>query len=415
VSARSASTLSRSWKASGTNWYGKTRLTDVIVPLLVSLIEAAGRCIGDSGTAGGPAPHHPIRGQPILALSAKRLDRKKERTMKFVHRPIRIEPAFEDREMVREMFARHAPYGALAAYIPDEAVDAGKKQEGERTVLPWFRGNWAANGEALVEGAEAILHNKRFLEAAKTLFGTSYVFPEFVVVNVNAPMPAGTTHIDIPAFHGARRKDYPLPFLHVMGRSGLFEPWRVIQAGALAWFYGGPGGNYDYWPEGLDGPMLSEQAPFGNVAVIADNDRMYHRIGSIGDPDAEVPRISASAQIRPVGDGTWVIAENGQVRAIYHDHAIRLSVVWKAEVRDRVLKGDVLNLDRIMAIFAADLRRQSVQFEMPSDPLADAAWLLLLQRTYADPLLTRGESRDDNLAIELGGVDRRFRAMSNRS
>jgi hypothetical protein len=311
--------------------------------------------------------------------------------MKLISKTVRIEPAFEDREMVRTMFAQHAPYRALAAFIPDEAVDAGKKREDERSVLPWFRGNWAANGEPLVEGAEAILHNKRFLEAAKTLFGTSSVFPEFVVVNVNAPMPAGTTHVDIPAFHGARRKDYPLPFLHVMGRSGLFEPWRVIQAGALAWFYEGRGGNYDYWPGGLDGPMLSEQAPFGNVAVIADNDRMYHRIGPIGDPDAEVPRISASAQIQPAGDGNWVIAENGQVRATYHDRAIRLSVVWKAEVRDRALKGDVLNLDRIMAIFTADLRRQNVDFDVPSSPLADAAWLLLLQRIYVDPILSRGE------------------------
>jgi hypothetical protein len=310
--------------------------------------------------------------------------------VKFKAKPVRIEPAFEDRGMVRAMFARHAPYRALAAYIPDEAVDGAKKQQGERSVLPWFRGNWAANGEPLVEGAEAILHNKKFLEAAKTLFGRSTVFPEFVVVNVNAPMPAGTTHVDIPAFHGARRKDYPLPFLQVMGSSGLFEKWRVIQAGALAWFYEGTGGNFDYWPEGLNGPMRSEQAPFGNVAVIADNDRMYHRIGPIGDPDAAVPRISASAQIQPVGDGNWAIVESGEVRATYPDRAIRLSVVWKAEVRDRGLERDLLGLDRTMAIFAADLRRRGVDFRMPSNPLADPAWLLLLQRTYADPLLTRG-------------------------
>jgi hypothetical protein len=310
--------------------------------------------------------------------------------MKFNAKPVRIEPAFDDRQMIRAMFGQHAPYRALATYIPDEAVDAAKKQEGERSVLPWFRGNWAADGDPVVEGAEVILHNKRFLDAAKTLFGTSSVFPEFVVVNVNAPMPAGTTHVDIPAFHGARRKDYPLPFLHVMGSSGLFEEWRVIQAGALAWFYEGKGGNFDYWPEGLDGPMRSERAPFGNVAVIADNDRMYHRIGPIGDPHASPPRISALAQIQPAGDGNWAIVDNGEVRATYPDRAIRLSIVWKAEVRDRELKNDNLDLDRIMAIFTADLRRRGVDFDTPSNPLADAGWLLLLQRTYADPLLTRG-------------------------
>jgi hypothetical protein len=73
------------------------------------------------------------------------------------------------------------------------------------------------------------------------------------------------------------------------------------------------------------------------------------------------------------------------------NRAIRLSIVWKAEVRDRQLKGDNLDVDRIMAIFTADLRRRSVDFDMPSYLLADAAWLLLLQRTYADPVLTRGE------------------------
>jgi hypothetical protein len=311
--------------------------------------------------------------------------------MKFIPKPvIRIEPAFEDREAIRSMFARHAPYRAIAAYIPDVVVDDGTKAEAEQSVQPWFRGNWAAGGAPLVEGAEAVLHNKKFLQAAKNLFGTSSVFPEFVVVNVNAPMSAGTTHVDVPAFHGATRKQYALPLLRVMGSSGLFEKWRVIQAGAVAWFYEGTGGSFDYWPDGLDGPMLSERAPFGNFAVMADNDRMYHRIGPIGNPDAVPPRISASAQIQPAGDGTWEIVENGEVRATYPDRAIRLSLVWKAEVRDPELKNDKLDLDRVMAIFAADLRRRNVDFDMPPDP-SRAAWLLILQQTYADPILARSE------------------------
>jgi hypothetical protein len=107
---------------------------------------------------------------------------------------------------------------------------------------------------------------------------------------------AGTQMVvDVPSFNGATREHYPLPFLRVMGSSGLFEAWRVIQEGAISWFYEGTGGNFDYWPEGLDGPMRSEQPPFGNLALIADNDRMYHRIGRIGDPHAELPRMSASA------------------------------------------------------------------------------------------------------------------------
>ena len=310
--------------------------------------------------------------------------------MRLNPKPIRIEPAFDDREQIRKMFERHAPYRALAVYFLDGAVDELKHPEAEQSVLPWFRGNWALGGEPLVDGAEVILHNKKFLDAAKTHFGTPHVFPEFVVVNINAPMPAGFTHVDIPSFYGATRGDYPLPFLSAMGSSGLFEPWRVVRAGAISWFYGGKGGNFDYWPDGIDGPMLSERAPFGNIALLADNDQMYHRIGAIGDSRADSPSISASASIQPDGSGNWIILENGEVRATYPSHALRFSVLWKAEVRDGQSRPNNLTLDRVMAIFTADLRHRGVEFQVPSDPLADTTWLLLLQRTYANTTATQG-------------------------
>lgn len=120
---------------------------------------------------------------------------------------------------------------------------------------------------------------------------------------------------------------------------------------------------------------------------------MHHRIGAIADPNAEVPRTSASAHIQSDGDGGWAILENGEIRATYPSHAIRLSVVWKAAVRDRELKTDNLTLDRIVTIFTADLRHRSVDFQVPSDPLADTAWILLLQRIYADPT----DSREDHV------------------
>jgi hypothetical protein len=304
--------------------------------------------------------------------------------MRFNPKPIRIEPAFDSREQIRSMFVRNAPYRALAAYAP-EGVKDETREEAKKPVLPWFRGDWALGGKPLVEGAEAILYNKSFLEAARAAFGTALVYPEFVAVNINGPMPACTTHIDNPSFDGATRVDFPLPFLRVMGSSGLFEPWRVVRASTLSWFYEGSGGSFDYWPEGLDGPMRSECPPFGNVALCADTDRMYHRIGPIGDPDAASPRMSAASQIQPDGSGNWSILENGEVRATYPSHAIRFSILWKAEVRDRELSTDNLTLDRIMAVFTADLRRRCVDFQVPSDPLTDTAWILLLQRIYADP------------------------------
>lgn len=310
--------------------------------------------------------------------------------MTSIGKPIRIEPAFDDAEQIRAMFERHAPYRAVAAYAPEGLKDE-TREEPKHPVLPWFRGNWALDGIPLVEGAEAILHNKSFLEAAGAAFGTPFVYPEFVAVNINGPMPAGTTHLDNPSFYGATRVDYPLPFLRVMGRSGLFETWRVVRASTLSWFYEGSGGSFDYWPEGLDGPMLSEQPPFGNVALCADTDRMYHRIGSIGDPGAASPRISATAQIHSNGDGSWSILENGEVRATYPCQAIRFSILWKAAIGDRQPNTGNLTLDRIMTIFARDLRHRRVDFQVPSNPLADTAWVLLLQRIYADSVDSSGK------------------------
>jgi hypothetical protein len=303
--------------------------------------------------------------------------------MRFNPKPIRIEPAFDDPGEIRSMFERYAPYRTLATYAPEGIKD--EAHEGAmRPVDPWFRGDWALGGEPLVDGADLILHNKRFLEAAKAAFSTSCVNPEFVAVNINGPMPTGRTHVDNPSFYGATRREYPLPFLRVMGGSGLFEAWRVVRASTISWFYEGKGGNFDYWPEGLDGPMLSEQPPFGNVALCGDNDRMYHRIGPIGNGTEEMPRLSASAKIQPDGDGNWIILENGEVRATYPSRAIRFSVLWKAAVQDRESSTDNLTLDRIMSIFTADLRHRGVDFQTPSDPLADTAWILLLQRIYAD-------------------------------
>jgi hypothetical protein len=45
-------------------------------------------------------------------------------------------------------------------------------------------------GEPLVAGADAILHNQRFLNAARALFGNAGIRLKLVVVNLNAPMPA---------------------------------------------------------------------------------------------------------------------------------------------------------------------------------------------------------------------------------
>jgi hypothetical protein len=292
--------------------------------------------------------------------------------MQSIARFIRIEPAFDDSDAVRALFERHAPYRTIAEYIP---------MTPEQAAHPYFRGNWAVGGKALVEGAEAILHNRRFIDAARALFASSSIRPMLVVVNLNAPMPAGPTHVDVPTFRGATREQYPLGWLIAMGRSELFESWRIVQAGAVSWFYDGPNGNFEYWPEGLDGPMLKEQPPFRNLAIMSDNDVMYHRIGRVGASDARLPQMTAAAELHAVGDDTWAIVENGEIRATYPFSAVRLSLVWKANLEDKP-NPELLGLDRVMSIFIADLHKRNVAFRVPADPLSDKTWIATLDSVY---------------------------------
>jgi hypothetical protein len=295
--------------------------------------------------------------------------------MSNMRKAMRIEPAFDDPEQIRALFDRHAPYRTMATYLPRWSAEASS--------LPYFRGTWAVGGQPLVDGVEPILHNPRFLQATRTLFGTARVHPTFIVVNVNAPMPAGPSHVDIPTFHGATREQYPLPFLNAMGASGLFERWRVLQAGVVAWFYEGPGGHFEYWPEGRNGPMRAERPPFWNVALLTDNDRMYHRIGRVGEPQARLPRMTAAAEIRPVGDGHWAIVEQDEIRATYPSHMIRLSLVWKANLEPET-RVAALTLDRVMSIFVTDLRQRGSDFGLPANPLSDQEWSALLEHVYCE-------------------------------
>jgi hypothetical protein len=299
-------------------------------------------------------------------------------------RPLRIDPAFEDPRAIRRLVEQNGPYPSIATYLPRSAAnDTLEADTSPDTTLPWYRGNWAVDGHAVVPGADTILKNPRFIDAATGLFDAAVV-PTTVVVNVNAPMSAGAVHVDIPSFRGAGRDRYPLRLLQAMGTSGLFEHWRIVEAGAVCWFYDGPGGAYDYWPTGLDGEMCSERPPFDNVALVADNDRMYHRIGWIGERAARSPTFPASSTIAHADGAAWTITDAGHRLANYSESQVRISVLWKAQVqRDDVGEpGDALRADLVVDLFAADLARRGIDAARPTTPLSDETWINLMHATY---------------------------------
>ncbi len=302
--------------------------------------------------------------------------------------PIRIDSVFDDPDVIRRLVQRHGPYRTMASYLPASAVRGGHPAAGDG-VPAHFRATWAAGGRPLVDGAEVILHNPRLLRAASQLFDAE-VIPNTVAVNVSAPQPAGAIHVDVPSFRGADRDRYPMQLLQAMAASGLFEDWRVAEAGVVWWNYQGPGGAYDYWPDGLEGPMRSEHPPFINSALVADNNRMYHRIGWVGAPAAAPPAFSAAAQISHHADGGWTISDTGRAPVRYDDRDIRISILWKAQVRPGP-QSDVaapLTPELIAGIISADLTRRGVQAPGSMPSLSDQDWLDTVHSTYYVPVST---------------------------
>ena len=290
--------------------------------------------------------------------------------------PIRVVPAFDAPEEILMLVRCNGPYRSIASNLPPSATTSARDESDAGTTAAWFRGNWVVAGEARVPGAEAILDNARFADAAARLFGVEYVTPSTVVVNVNAPMPAGAVHVDIPSFRGANRDRYPLQLLQAMGASGLFEDWRINEAGAVTWFYDGVGGAYDYWPDGLDGPMHSEQPPYFNTALVADNDRMYHRIGAVGDEGRRGALYPASAHIAHLGDG-WAVACGDRVLDTFADADVRISILWKAQI-PLAEPAEALTTEQIVSVLGSDLRRRRTA---AAEPLTEE-WINLIHRTY---------------------------------
>jgi hypothetical protein len=298
--------------------------------------------------------------------------------------PISIPQAFDDPDAIVSLVRGRGPYPSIASYLPPAATRAGAGGGPTDTTAAWFRGNWAVAGRVLVAGAGAILANARFATAAAELFDTDDVIPTTVVVNVNAPMPAGAVHLDIPSFRGANRDRYPLRLLQAMGTSGLFEPWRIVEAGAVTWFYDGPGGAYDYWPDGLDGPMHSVGPPYTNTSLVADNDRMYHRIGAVGDTHRQQRLYPASASIVHRDNAAWEIINDGHPLDAYTDTEVRISILWKAQVAlpSTGEQPEPLTLGQVTTILTHDLGTRDVDAPTPTSPLDNETWIDLVHHTY---------------------------------
>jgi len=298
--------------------------------------------------------------------------------------PVWVEPAYDDRDAVREVVRSHAPYPLMMS-------SAGYGEMAGEFAPPWFRSHWALDGEAVDDPTRRLLFHEPFIEAAKQMLGHEVVRPATLLVNLMGPQVAGARHVDTPTFRGLKRSEVPVWLLVVMGASGLFEAWRVRVAGALTWFYDRDDGAYEYWPRGVDRPAEVARGPFGNAALVADNDLMPHRVAAIGEPDefAARVRVTNDAMIDVLDDGAWTIAGSAVRPQRVEDHEVRVSILWKAlafldaaDARRFDEHEDDLDVDTIVRVLRDDLAARGIVVDEPTDPFTDPDWSRALAATY---------------------------------
>ena len=306
----------------------------------------------------------------------------------------RISPAYEDTTAVVDLIRSAGPFWPLSNYAGNDAEMAALGSRAATFSPPWFRQDFVREGNIAVEGAELIFDNPAFVAAAHAVYGEdAIVRPSHVYVNIMGPTPFPfAPHLDVPAFRGYTRAEQPIWLLKVMRNSELFEQWRTKIATAVSWFYDGIGGDFHYWPDGAEGEGFVESPPFRNVSIVADNENTFHGVAPLGAPGAVMAEGVNSHSRLVRGDGRWDIVDgDGAVIAHIDDIEARITVSWKADVfldpeeARMVDEGiDLLDTDRVIAIFQADLEARGLIDALPADPLHDEAWVALLAATYAE-------------------------------
>lgn len=308
--------------------------------------------------------------------------------------PVLVDRAYADPDAVRALVRRGGPYWPTIRYVANAAeLSAYGGAPKKLSVVPWFRSDWAYD-DVRVEGAEAILHNPTFIEAAHALFDAKVVRPQIVYVNAMGPMGAGPAHIDVPAFRGLDRTTVPVTFLHLMHRSGLFESHRIDIATAVSWFYAGLRGEFEYWADGVQAKPSRIEGPLDNRAVVGDNEIMFHRVAPIGAADPPVIE-DATLGVELVPEETssdWVAIDQGRELLRYADRDVRISISWKAEVfadaeaaHVRESHLDDLALDDVVEALLADLAERGREVPRPEDPLRDETFIATLNETHPVP------------------------------
>ena len=297
--------------------------------------------------------------------------------------PVKLARAFNNPDQIVSLIEQGEPY---------KTITAVQKNPPNECTPGWFRNFWALGGKVLFEGAEEAFNNPNFIEAAKQSFQAEIIEPLAMMTNLNVPAPESPVHLDLPFFRGAHQRELPAWMLAPMGYSGLFQEWAIPVASAISWFYEGAGGDFEYWPNGLDQPSALVSPPYSNTSVVADNEYMYHRVGQMGSEDRYLKDgISSEALLHRASAG-WEIRLGDELVKGYRDDEVRISILWKAfcfkdQKAADAFRDPALNLTPTMVVdlFNADMKKNGISFKEPDDIATDKQWMSVILEHYNSP------------------------------
>jgi hypothetical protein len=281
--------------------------------------------------------------------------------------PVLMHDVIDDLGAVVGLLESQAPYNPLGGwYNPGADPDA-------RTRPMWFQKDWVHDTFA-ADGSDLFLQNPAYIDAAKKFYDAEVVEPKSVYVNLMTSIAdGGPAHTDNPRFHGRDRTNTPMWLLRAMLWSGLFADYEIMQATAIWWMNDVEGGALFYWPYGPDSSPEQHGGAMANTALIGDNHGMFHQVGPIGPFDRGTVRVTPSAELAPVGDGTvdWTVTDHGEVVFRAPLESIRVSVLWKADVYKTMAERaarvvNTLSMQDVADTFNEDLvsRASSVRLDL---------------------------------------------------
>lgn len=322
--------------------------------------------------------------------------------------PPRIfEGAYSDDQHARvlDVVRRNGPWKLILAEnfsTPEEVIATTSGTIPEGITLTWdmiglnpvFRGYLARNGTCFYPEIEDAFFNKKFLDMARAYAGAKYAKPEMMLFNIQGPTPiGGPPHLDGTDFRGISMDNTPLWLLLTMAKSRLFERWRIKKTQVVAWYYQGKiGGGFNCWPNGAAAEPLQINAPMWGRAVVVENETMFHHGQACGPVAKRRPQgmdITSTFGADPADPTGWQIETFGKVIQKVPAEEMRLLLHWDSivyhddeELRTALEHKDDITQEMAINILIADMKKNGVAFEEPSDPLHDNAFVGLLSQVY---------------------------------